>query len=122
VKNELVNFYNNNMETTATQNTDLILALIKAELRNYKLIIGLEQAGLVVDRFFTCLDRNIMALIGFEDYERDESLYERFDLLITPIENMEVDEFHHKLNQIALGVYAGLLKEKRVRTMTKKVG
>jgi hypothetical protein len=103
-------------------NPQLVLNLIKAEMRNYKLIIGLEYAGLSVDWFYTCLDKDILKLIGFNDTKYDESLYEVFDQLMTPIEKMEVDEFHQKIDTLALEVYTGLLAEKKIRSgilMTK---
>jgi len=91
----------------------LILSLIKADLVNTKLIVGLQQAGLGVENFYTDLAGSIFDLIGF--LERDDDLFDHYYNLLGEFEEMDVYEFQERLNAITRKIYRRLLQEKEKR-------
>jgi hypothetical protein len=100
-------------------NTDLILTLIKADMRNYKLILGLDNAGVLAEDFFTDLGRTIMLLMDFEEEDRDDSLYELYDKFMDRLVDINVHQFHDAIKPLSIQLYAELLAEKRVRERSR---
>lgn len=49
----------------ASTQQEYLLRLLQADLRNYRLIYGLEQAGLVIDHFYSNLHTVIIPMLGF---------------------------------------------------------
>jgi hypothetical protein len=98
------------MESINNQN--LILTLIKSDLRNQKLIRGLDQAGVLAEDFYTDLATPILKLIGFEDSERNDELYEFYDHTVDRLIDLEVNNFLEKQKMLALELYNELLLEK----------
>ncbi|MGN6646844.1 MAG: hypothetical protein ACTHJT_09985, partial [Cytophaga sp.] len=62
------------METTTEANKKEIIQLILADMRNRKLLIGLEHAGLISEDFDTGLCYIILGKMGFDD-RTDEPVY-----------------------------------------------
>jgi hypothetical protein len=93
-------------------NQDLILTLIKSDMRNQKLINGLDQAGVLAEDFYTDLSTAILQLIGFEDSERTDDLYEYYDQMMDKLLDLEVNDFLDKQKNLALQFYNELLMER----------
>ena len=91
---------------------ELILTLIKADMRNVKLIQGLENAGALVEYFHTDLCFIILKLIGFEDAERTDELYAFYDTKMHALVDVSVDVFREKLPYLAVDFYNELLLQK----------
>jgi hypothetical protein len=93
-------------------NTTLVLSLIRAEMKNHKLIRGFEAAGALIENFYIGLDHQIFNLLSIEEDIR-EQLYEVYDSYIEQIEELSADDFLDQLNQLALDLYVVLLAEKK---------
>jgi hypothetical protein len=91
-----------------------ILHLIKADLRNAKLLIGLEQAGLQPDDFHTDLDSLVFDFMGFPKNPAREALHDfyyiQMEALIT---ELPLKTFRQQLSQIAEELYLILLAQKQ---------
>jgi hypothetical protein len=70
------------IEGTHITKKELILCLLKADMRNVKLIYGLESAGALVEDFYADLSCTILKLIGFNEAERTDDLYRFYDTLM----------------------------------------
>lgn len=93
-------------------NEKLILTLIKSDIRNNKLVLGLNELGLLSDGYFTDLGYTIMNLMGFE--ERDDALYQIYDRFMDDLLDKDITD-KEVLNDLALNLYASLLAEKKYR-------
>ena len=58
----------------------LIISLIKDDLINAKLVNRLNEIGLCADDYFLHLSDTIFKLMGFEDDEETETIYERYTI------------------------------------------
>ena len=94
--------------TNLTQK-ELILILIKAEMRNVKLIYGLEQAGVLVEHFYADLSMVILNLMGFEEKDRTDALYDFYDQCMHALIDVSVGEFTNQLPFLAEAFYNELL-------------
>lgn len=104
------------IETPNLTKKELILALIKADMRNVKLIHGLESAGALVEHFYTDLSVVILKLIGFEEAERTDALYELYDEKMNMLIDVSVYEFTERLNYLVVDFYNELLVRKLVNS------
>lgn len=91
---------------------ELITSLLKAELRNTKLINGLNAAGALVENFYTDLATDIFQLIGFQDSERDDELYDFYYNMLESLTEQETDDFLEDLHKLSLELYNELLLER----------
>ncbi len=89
----------------------IILKLIKAEMKNFKLIRGLKNAGMVTEDFYTDLSGLIISLMGFEEESREEIL-RQFDKYMENLDDVAVSKFSESLNQLAHALYERLLERK----------
>ena len=92
--------------------TNLIIALIKADMKNHKLIRGLDEAGALVEDFYLSLDGIIMDELGFSDEEQEEA-YELYSKKMRQLEKLPLSSFLQNLNANAQELYIELLAEKK---------
>lgn len=97
------------IETSNLSQKELVLTLIKADMRNVKLIQGLENAGALVEHFHSDLSVVILKLIGFEDGERTDALYAFYDTKMHMLLDVNVEMFREKLPYLAVDFYNELL-------------
>ena len=107
------------MNKIASQNKELVLALIKADMRNMKLIMGLERTGFSVEYFPTDLSQEILRLVGFEDSERNDDLSNFYIRSLEQALEVTLDEFRFRIHTLALDFYNLLLNEKISRGGSK---
>jgi len=88
---------------------ELILTLIKADMRNVKLIQGLGNAGALVEHFYSDLSVVILKLIGFDDDQRTDALYALYDTKMHALVDVSVEVFREKLPYLAVDFYNELL-------------
>jgi len=100
------------METTTHINKKEIIQLLIADMRNRKLLIGLEKAGLTTEYFYTSLCYIILDKMGF-DGKRDEVIYEWYEDTMQSILEQDLEYFIEKQQRLANGVYQMLLEKKR---------
>ena len=85
------------METIQHTNKQEILALILADMRNRKLIMGLEATGLRSEDFYTDLADLILSKTGFPDTS-DEELFIWYDTTLELLLETDLQYFrcHHR--------------------------
>jgi hypothetical protein len=101
-------------------NTNLIIELLQSDLRNSKLIYNLNNAGVLVEDFYTDLCKPIFQLMGFEEDEQDDALYDLYFNTLEDLCDNDLEEFLPRRNKLALELHATLLAEKKVREHLKK--
>ena len=84
-----------------------ITALLLADIRNRKLILGLEQAGLQADNFYTGLSELIFQKMGFETL--NDALYHWYEETIESLIDMDIAYFLDKQRELALKMYDALV-------------
>jgi len=94
------------------KNKQLILSLIKDDLINSKLVYGLIDAGLNAENYFLCLSETIFKLMGFEDNERRELVFEQYIELSKKTAFIDIAESHQPLEGLVLEIYEELYKQK----------
>jgi len=94
------------MEIPPFGQKELALAVIEAELANWKLIFGLEQAGLVVGDFYTSLSISIFYLLHLPLY--DDALFERYMMFIDQLRDFPSNQFPARRKQLAEELYEWL--------------
>lgn len=92
---------------TAEQKKREIISLIVVDMRNRKLIIGLEQAGLNAERFYSELTEIILHRMGFEEISDD--IYNWYHVTLEDLINVSVSVFMSQKNEIALKMYEQLV-------------
>ncbi len=78
-------------------------------MRNVKLIYGLEQAGALVEHFYTDLSTVILTLMGFEEKDRTDALYDFYDTTMHAVIDVPIGEFTQQLHVLVEVFYAKLL-------------
>jgi hypothetical protein len=96
-----------------------ILTLLLADMRNRKLILGLEAAGLNPADFYTGLTDLILQKMGF-DPNRDEHLSEWYEQTLENIIDKELPYFMNHQRELALTMYELLLAKKDTIEPLKK--
>ena len=104
------------MATVNEVRMDLVLALLEAELKNAKLLLGLRQAGLVVEKFYTDLGEKILLLIGFSPAEISDELLDFYFEKIEHATELPLVEFWENLQEVSLEIYR-MLKERKQETL-----
>ncbi len=87
----------------------LILSLIKDDLINSRLVNGLNNIGLAADDYLLNLSDTIFKLMGFEDNQRTEEIYEHYLTLTKKVIDIDVTISHAPLDDLALEIYIDLV-------------
>ncbi|MFN6944438.1 MAG: hypothetical protein ACK4ND_05790 [Cytophagaceae bacterium] len=98
---------------------ELILSLIKAEMRTYKLITGLMNAGAEAGDFYADLGTVILKLMDFDEADRDD-LYGFYHKTMENLSKVELADFFKNLNFISVDFYNELLLQ-RIAKQEKKL-
>lgn len=91
----------------------LILSLIKDDLINSKLTIGLDKLGLQPELYLLGLSDTVFMLLGIKDNERGEELFERYLELRQKVEAIDLVKSYDALDRLALDIYNDLAQGKR---------
>lgn len=94
-------------------NKKLILSLIKDDLINSKLNIGLANLGLQPDLYLLGISETVFALMGIKDDERGEALFEHYLELRQKVEAIDLTKSYEFLDSLALEIYNDLVKQKK---------
>lgn len=94
--------------------SNFVIPFLKAELKNTKLIRGLQSAGLNPDDYYLGVSTEILKLIGFNNAENDDELH---DFYFTKLEkcNQKHSKFMKNLSSLANELLNELLAEKHRR-------
>ncbi|GHN00369.1 hypothetical protein WSM22_18580 [Cytophagales bacterium WSM2-2] len=87
----------------------LILALIKDDLINSKLVYGLSDLGLDAGCYFLHLSDTIFSLMGFDGNERRDGLYKKYVEMVKKVEYIDISVSNEALEALTLEVYTTLV-------------
>ncbi|MBL7884647.1 MAG: hypothetical protein JNL69_11305 [Bacteroidia bacterium] len=90
----------------------LILSLIKDSLINAKLVNGLNEMGLNADNYFLHLNDTVFNLMGYDDNEETEQIFELFVELSKRAMFIDISQSHKPLDDLALQIYIELSTRK----------
>lgn len=94
-------------------NKRLVLSLIKDDLINSKLTIGLDKLGLQSELYLLGLSDTVFILMGIKDNERGEALFERYLDLRQKVESIDLAKSYESLDELSIEIYNELVKRKR---------
>lgn len=89
-------------------NKELIISLIKDDLRNTKLVNGLNKIGLKADDYYLHLSDTIFNLMGFEDNSQTEALIEFYYEYSNKVEECDLTFDSTQLDEMAMEVFERL--------------
>jgi hypothetical protein len=92
--------------------TELILYLIKVEIKNRKLLNGLNDLGFDTTPYTIDFSQIVLSIIGFEKLS-EEMLNFYNELMDRYIENVDIWNFGEELNDVTFSIYSDLLMRKR---------
>jgi hypothetical protein len=98
----------------------LILSLIKDDLINTCLIQKLQGIGLHTDCYSLHLSTTIFELMGFEDNEKTDAIYERYIELCEKAESVDITESNKGMERLAMEIYEELFLNKLVSIRSLK--
>jgi hypothetical protein len=90
------------MQTTTPNKTELI-TLISADMRNRKLILGLEQAGLRAEEYYCDLTEFILGKAGFESVA--DEVYNWYQHTMEELLQVDAQEFWPQQAALAERMY-----------------
>lgn len=96
------------------ESKSLIIRLIKEDLKNYRLVKGLNALGLTSSEYLLDIAYVVFRLMGFEEGQIDDDLNQLYVMLTN---NLEIDELGNPdlLEQFSANIFAELLAEKKIR-------
>lgn len=100
------------MENTDHFTRKIIIALLREDLRSNKLLLGLEQLGLIVDRYTLDVSDLVFELMGCTDKETNALLEVYREAMDEAVTIQDVDDAE-KLNKMAEETYKKLLAAKQ---------
>lgn len=92
----------------------IILSLIKDDLTNTKLVLSLNALGLQADHYSLQLSATIFELMGFEDDDTTEPIFERYIEHSKTVTLIGSYRWHEQLEELAQEIYAVLISERKL--------
>jgi hypothetical protein len=108
------------MELNKENEKELIVSLITDNLRNTLLVEGLNKLGLEAGAYRLNLTASIFQLIGFEEDDFEEEVFERYSILIERIVSDEVFEDSERLRAISINIYESLIADRELQRKQNK--
>jgi len=84
-----------------------IISLIMADMRNRKLMLGMEQLGLAVENYYTNLYSIILTQLGYDI--SNEKIIDFYESILENLHHIEISTFHAKQQQLAENLYDALV-------------
>ncbi len=93
------------------ESKSLIIRLIKEDLKNYRLVKGLNDLGLTSSEYLLDIAYVVFRLMGFEEEQIDDDL-QQFYIKLT--DNLKIDELGNPdlVDQFSANIFAELLIRK----------
>jgi hypothetical protein len=88
---------------------ELIKSLIRDDLINTKLVYGLGDMGLNTDNYLLHLSEAVFDLMGFDTTKQTDGLTERYIEMTKRSKQIDADEMHCQLENLAEEIHAELL-------------
>jgi hypothetical protein len=90
---------------------ELVIALIKDDLINKKLVNGLIGIGLDAGNYFLHLSETVFKLMGFEDAQSNE-IFDRYMELASNAMFIDISNADKSMDDLALHIYTDLYSRK----------
>lgn len=90
----------------------IVISLIKDDLINSKLVNSLNEMGLNADNYFLHLKDTVFKLMGFEDDDESEEVFERYIELSKRVLYIDISNSHKPIEDLALQIYVELSSRK----------
>ncbi len=110
------------MKEIAINKKELIISLIKDNLKNTRLVIGLDKLGLDSGKYHLQLSDTIFKLIGFKSDEHEEKVFEEYIKASMKVASIDIFMHPEKLDAIATKIYENLIQELELQTKLRKKG
>ncbi len=101
------------MEIRNMTEKELLVSLIKDDLINIRLVIGLEKIGLDALKYHLYLSETVFKLMGFGSSEIEEDVYDHYISRTKQVSQIEIFESPEQLDTLALDIYCFLLGAKK---------
>jgi hypothetical protein len=102
------------------EHKEIILRLIKDNLKNTLLVSGLNRLGLDAGTYHLNLTESIFGLIGFEEDDFEETVFEKYLILIEELVSKELLNDAERLKAVSTNIYESLIKERELQLLSKK--
>lgn len=86
----------------------LILSLIKDDLVNQKLLLGLDALGLQPADYYLQLSDTIFSLMGFPESNHSDRVFELYLDLTKKVRFVDISQSQNQLDELAREIYAEL--------------
>jgi hypothetical protein len=95
----------------------LILSLIKDDLTNARLVSGLNDLGLDAGKYYLHLSETIFSLVGLEDIEHNEEVWEEYFRMIGKGSQIDHSQNPDQMENLAAEILLTLqkIKDSKVR-------
>ena len=84
---------------------NLTISLIKDDMISYKLVTQLQDLGLDALDYFLHLSSTVFHLMGFDDHNESDQVYEIYLQMIKRVKRMNIKKSHATLDKLALEIY-----------------
>lgn len=91
------------LSNSTTISSNLIIKLIKEDLKSNKLLFGFHQLGIVAEPYHSDLSSIILVLMGFT--ENDDQAYAFYQEHMERLTSLETAAFHQKIDSLAQELY-----------------
>nr|WP_294859002.1 hypothetical protein [uncultured Fluviicola sp.] len=88
---------------------ELILSLIKDDLVNNKLLLGLDALGLRPADYYLHISDTIFSLMGFPESTDSDRVFELYLELTQKAKFLNISESQNQLNELAQEIYSELM-------------
>ena len=99
---------------------ELIISLIKDNLRNTHLLMGLSKLGFDTDKNHLYLSDTIFKLFRFKGDEYEEKVFEKYLIVSMKIASIDIFAHPEKLEIKANKIYRYLVKKKKLQKKHNK--
>ena len=94
---------------------EIIIALIKDDIKNTRLVTRLNQLGLEASNYHWNICDVIFKLLGFEDTLQTEETYQYYIEKTQKVSEIDFSETHFSLDNIVLEIFDNLASKKGVQ-------
>lgn len=99
---------------------EIIISLIKDNLKNTRLVVGLDKLGLNASKYHLHLSDTIFQLIGFKSAEYNEKVFTKYVNDSMKVSSVDIFLSPEKLEALATKIYKDLTKELELQNRKNK--
>jgi hypothetical protein len=111
-------YFNLNLKIKAVMiDKNLIIMIIRNDLKNTKFILGLGKLGLDASNYYLNLKELLFELLCFEKNEQEEKLFEAYVEYAGKVQAIDIIQHPEKLMELAAEIYDWLMSAQEVNHM-----